>query len=187
MDYLPRLRPEFYQGDAVVHWTLTIAQHGTGWLDDHFHVSFRELLLHACVREGLVCPCYCLMPDHMHLIWMGLKPESDQRNGMSFLRTYSEPLLSPCRYQAQAHDHVLGDEERRRGSFARHCSYVLQNPVRAGLVTSSADWSCAGGIVPGYPKLHPRDEKYWEIFWKLYHQLRQFGAGTNRRLTRRST
>src|SRR5687768_834593 len=102
MNYLPRLAPEFYRGDAVVHWTLPIAQRGTGWLSETFHVRFRELLLHACLREQLVCPCYCLMPDHIHLLWMGLSAESDQRNGMSFFRTYSEPLLAPHHFQAQA-------------------------------------------------------------------------------------
>jgi hypothetical protein len=30
--YLPRLNREFYQGDAVVHWTLTIFDRKTGWL-----------------------------------------------------------------------------------------------------------------------------------------------------------
>ena len=31
---------------------------------------------------------YCLMPDHLHLVWMGLKLESDQLNGMAFLRKH---------------------------------------------------------------------------------------------------
>ena len=92
---LPRLPPEYYQGDAVVHWTLTVFDRATGWLSDSLHSRFRELMLHAAAREGLFCPTYCLMPDHIHLIWMGLRLESDQRNGMSFLRRYLEPVGSP--------------------------------------------------------------------------------------------
>ena len=97
--FLPRLAREFYQGDAVVHWTLTVFNHGTGWLNESFHWQFRELLLHAAAREGLLCPVYCLMPDHLHLVWMGLRADSDQKNGMAFLRTHLEPLLAPHRFQ----------------------------------------------------------------------------------------
>src|SRR5882724_2956730 len=99
--FLPRLTREFYQGDAVVQWTLTVFDRGTGWLNDSFHLAFRELLLHAVAREGLICPAYCLMPDHIHLMWMGLRGDTDQKNGMAFLRTRLERLLSPHKLQPQ--------------------------------------------------------------------------------------
>jgi len=34
---LPRLPKEYYQRDALVHWTLTIDERKTGWLNDTFH------------------------------------------------------------------------------------------------------------------------------------------------------
>ena len=80
--YLPRLRREFYQADAVVFWTMPIAHRAQGWLDATFHATFRELTLHAAAREGLLCPAYCLMPDHLHFVWMGLRLDTDQRNGI---------------------------------------------------------------------------------------------------------
>jgi len=86
--YLPRLSREHYQADAVVFWTLTVFDKAKGWLTPTFHQRFRELMFHAAAREGLVCPVYCLMPDHLHLVWMGLRLDSDQINGMAFLRTY---------------------------------------------------------------------------------------------------
>ena len=186
MNYLPRLAPEFYCGDAVVHWTLPIARREKGWLTETLHLQLRELVLHACVREQLVCPCYCLMPNHMHFLWMGLTADSDQRKAMVFFRTHSESLLAPCRYQAQAHDHVLGDEERKQGSFAAHCAYISQNPVRAGLVEVDEQWPFRGVVVPGYPKLNADSHEFWEIFWKLYYELRAPNAGSKRLLPRRS-
>jgi putative transposase len=48
--YLPRLPREYYQGDAVVHWTLPVAHRRSGWLDGRFHFAFRELLLHTAAR-----------------------------------------------------------------------------------------------------------------------------------------
>lgn len=76
--YLPRLRRECYQADAVIFWTMPISGRAQGWLNDRFHASFREMMLHTAAREGLLCPAYCLMPDHVHLVWMGLRRDTDQ-------------------------------------------------------------------------------------------------------------
>jgi REP element-mobilizing transposase RayT len=179
-------------------------------------------MLHAAAREGLFCPVYCLMPDHLHLVWMGLRLDSDQRNAMSFLRTYLEPALvhsqsvgddvrsrpvagdevtrrSPDRFlpnaehslrralqpsikfQPQPHDSVLREVEREHNAFAKVCFYILDNPVKAELVTKPEDWKFNGAIVPGYPTLHPLDEDFWEKFWKLYVKSRQSDAGNIKR------
>jgi putative transposase len=117
--YLPRLNRAAYQGRAVVHWTLTLESPGTGWLGSEILGAFRELMLHTAAREGLCCPAYCLMPDHIHLVWMGLRPTTDQRNAMAFLRTQLKRLIAPARFQRQAHDHVLRPGERRQGGLCR--------------------------------------------------------------------
>ncbi|HEY3762674.1 MAG TPA: hypothetical protein VGN23_13085 [Verrucomicrobiae bacterium] len=174
--YLPRLDPEFYRGDAAVHWSLTIFDRKTGWLDDLFHSRFRELMVHVAVREGLFCPAYCLMPDHLHLLWIGLRRDSDQMNGMSFLRTHLARLLSPHKFQPQAYDHVLRQEERKRNAFAKTCFYILANPVRDGLIKESERWPFCGAVIPGYPDLHPLDQDFWPLFWRLYTSSRASDA-----------
>ena len=75
--FLPLLPREYYQGDAVVHWTLSIRRRAKNWLSPDIHRQFRELMFHSAAREGLACPIYCLMPDHIHLVWMGLRRDSD--------------------------------------------------------------------------------------------------------------
>ena len=171
--WLPRLERHFYQADAVVHWTLSVADRATGWLSDPFHASFRELMLHAATREDLFCPAYCLMPDHIHFVWMGLRRDSDQLNAMAFLRTYLEPLLAPQKFQHQPYDHVLRQEERRQDAFATVCYYVLANPERKGLVKRWQEWPYGSAVVPGYPKLHPTEDDFWEKFWKLYYRFQE--------------
>jgi hypothetical protein len=178
--HLPRLAPEFYRGFAVVQWTITLKRRATGWLDGTFHAHFRELLLHAAAREGLLCPAYALMPDHLHLVWMGLRVASDQRNAMKFLRKHlAEELArrSPggveFELQKQPHDSVLREEDRRRGAFQKSCFYILDNPRRKDLVSHPRDWPYLGAVAPGYPFLHPLDEAFWEQFWKLYIQIRE--------------
>ena len=178
--HLPRLAPEFYRGFAVVHWTITLERRATGWLDELFHFHFRELLLHAAAREGLFCPVYCLMPDHAHLLWMGLRVESDQRNAMKFLRKHlaielarRSPTGVEFELQKQSHDNVLREKDRLRGAFEKICFYVLDNPRRKELVSHPREWPHLGAVVPCYPFLHPLAEDFWEQFWKLYQQHRE--------------
>ena len=138
-------------------------------------------MLHTAAREGLFCPTYCLMPDNLHLVWMGLRLDSDQLNGMTFLRTHLEPTLAPQCFQHQAHDHVLKQEERRRNAFAGVCNYILENPLRAGIVKDPVEWSFNGALVPGYPALHPFQEDFWRLLWKLYGHAKHSDASNIRR------
>lgn len=174
---LPRLSREYYQGDAVVHWTLPIAQRTVGWLTESFHARLRETMLHAAAREGLFCPAYCLMPDHLHLVWMGLRLDTDQRNGMKFLREHLGPALRPHRFQHLPHDHVLRQYERKRNALAKVCHYILENPFKSELIPHGEEWLFCGAVVPGYPTLHPLREDFWPKFWKLFLAARAPDAG----------
>lgn len=164
--HLPRLAPEFYRRFACVHWVMTVEDRATGWLDALFHARWREAMLHALVRYHLLCPVYCLMPDHVHFIWIGCSQESDQRAAALVFRRLTNGALIPQRWQLQAFDHVLRDEERKRGAFRAVCHYVMENPVRMNLVTKWAAYPYSGAIVPGLADLDPRREDFWEVLWK---------------------
>lgn len=174
---LPRLPREYYQADAAIFWTLTVFDRTKGWLTPSFHQRFRELMLHAATREGLLCPIYCLMPDHLHLVWMGLRRDTDQINGMAFLRSYLEPELSPAMFQPQPQDEVLREEQRKRNALTKVSFYIAANPSRAGLIAETATWPYTGCVVPGYPKLNPSGEDFWPKFWRIHGKLRQPDAG----------
>jgi len=167
--YLPRLAPGSYRAHAVVFWTHTVENRARGWLTPNLHHEFRELMLHAAFREHLLCPIYVLMPDHLHLVWMGLNPGSDQRRAASFLRARLESKLAPHRFQHQAHDHILRDSERKRSAFGAICTYVAANPVRARLVADPRAWPFQGCVVPGYPDLDPLAGDFWEKFWRIHN------------------
>jgi REP element-mobilizing transposase RayT len=180
MHHLPRLSREFYQAFAVVHWTITFEDRATGWLDELFHQYFRELLLHAAAREGLFCPTYCLMPDHIHLLWMGMKVSTDQIVAMKFLRQQLNAEVAKrsrpeklIKLQKQSHDHVLREQDRKRNAFAKICFYVLANPAENKLVVKAEDWPFHGAIVPGYPTFHPLEDNFWPLFWEQYERQRE--------------
>ncbi|MEI7938078.1 MAG: hypothetical protein WCK27_15425 [Verrucomicrobiota bacterium] len=55
--YLPRLRREFYQADAVVFWTLPVAHRARGWLSEFcprakWRSRRRQSAHSAAVRES---------------------------------------------------------------------------------------------------------------------------------------
>src|SRR5437899_1502731 len=152
-DYLKRLPAEFYRRQAYVHWSMTIQHRKTGWLVPIFYYKFREILTHTALRYGLCCPIYCCMPDHLHLLWMGILPTCDQRHAARFFRRQLNIPLAKLgvQLQKQPYDHVLHDDEHEGVSGTLTSSatevtssateevaeYIARNPERAGLVPAN--------------------------------------------------
>lgn len=178
-DHLPRLEDPCYCGTAVVQWTMTIRDRQTGWLDETFYCQFRELLAHSQFRYAIACPIFCLMPDHMHLIWMGIDAASDQKLAMRRLRTRCNTALNDRGFelQDQPYDHVLRDDERQEDALHGACEYIARNPERAGLieVDAYASYPYSGCLVPGYPELKPFVSDFWARFHRSVSWLRANG------------
>jgi putative transposase len=169
---LPRLHESNYQSDALVLWTHTTFDRRELQLSEKFHFTIRELILHTCVRESLLCPTYVIMPDHIHLIFLGAQPHSDQLNATRFFRTHLSRAIKPIRLQPQPHDHVFARQERTRNAFANTCNYILQNPVRAKRTDDPQNWPYTGALLPGYPHTNPFTSDYWPNFWKIFAKTR---------------
>ena len=104
------------------------------------------------------------MPDHLHLLCLGLDDKgSDQRVAIEFLRKHLRPHLAPADWQRQSFDHVMSEREREHDAFLTVAGYILDNPVRAGLVAERSAWPYSGCCVPGYPELDPHEAEYWEL------------------------
>ncbi|MDA7921517.1 hypothetical protein N9B73_07155 [Verrucomicrobiales bacterium] len=169
--HLQRLDDSAYEGFAQVHWTFSVKDRQTGWLDELFHLQFRVLLLHSLSRYEAVCPAYCLMPERLHLVIMGRSEECCQKNLVRFLRKHSNALLKAksCEWQKQAYDNVLREKDRERDAFAKVIGYLNENPVRAGYVELWKEWDFSGCMVPGYPELDPFSDDYWDRFWRIHY------------------
>lgn len=111
------------------------------------------------------------MPDHIHLILLGISDRSDQVPAVSFIRRHLTLHIAPAQWQSQAHDHVLTDEERQRNTFPRVAAYILENPVRKNLVQCPDDYPFRGCCLPGYPEFDLKMPEYWERFWRCYNYL----------------
>lgn len=178
-DHLRRLDAAAYRGHTVVHWTMAIRDRRSGWLDAKFYYHFRELLTHSLFRFAIACPIFCLMPDHMHLMCMGINDSSDQKRAMKHFRTRLNDSLQRIDFelQDQPYDHVLQPEERQEVSFIETCDYIARNPERAGLVPVDgfASYPYSGYLVPGYPELKPFQADFWTRFDRTVAYLRKNG------------
>jgi putative transposase len=181
-DYLRRLPAECYRGRAAVHWSMTIEDRKTGWLMPIFYYKFRELLTHAAFRYSFCCPIYCLMPDHIHMLWLGLTDRADQLLAARYVRRPLNRVLEKLgvRFQLQGYDHVLREDERQPDAFEAVVEYIARNPERAGLVSTDGfrSYPYTGCLVPGYPDLSPWQPGFWPLFWRLVTSLGRSGLFT---------
>ena len=90
---------------------------------------------------------YCVMPDHVHVVVAGRPGASRLTNvvkRMKQLSGYHAKMLTECAvWQTGYHDTVLRSFEATRNAIA----YVINNPVRAGLVANAADYEFIGSSV----------------------------------------
>lgn len=118
------------------------------WQRWHLPDVAKSLALESCIRaNGRKCQLYAavVMPDHVHLICLPLvddkgsisipeitrtiKSESAHRINMALSRTGRV-------WQDESFDHVLRGDE----SLRRKVQYILENPLRAGLVTPPEEY-----------------------------------------------
>jgi hypothetical protein len=121
------------------------------------------------------------MPDHIHLLWLGVSDHSDQLLACRHFRKHLNDVLarSQATTQKQAHDHVLKEQEREKDAFETVAEYIIRNPERAGLVPSDRfhEYPFTGTLVPGYPEFrNPWPPEFWDRFWRVYAYLRQSGC-----------
>ncbi len=166
---LKRLPPEYYRGEAWVHWVLTIDKRRTGWLDAKFLYRFRELLTHSAFRYQFACPIYTLMPDHMHLLWAGLSISADQLPAMKHFRKNMNDSLKRIgfEFQRQPYDHVLKEDELERSAIEDVAEYIARNPERKSLVgiDKFAEHPYTGCLLPGAPLVRLFGERGWDEVW----------------------
>ncbi len=179
-DHLKRLDPEAYRGQAVVHWTMAILDRRTGWLDGRFFYRFRELLTHSLFRYSIACPVFCLMPDHLHLLWMGINESSDQKLAMRHFRQRLNESMKRIDFelQDQPYEHVLQDNEKTEVALIATCDYIARNPERAGIIPHEgyATYPFTGCLIPGYPELRPFDADFWTRLSRIMSHFRKHGT-----------
>jgi putative transposase len=128
---------------------------GPRWLErqDLAKIVSEKILEMSTKRFKLFA--YCVMPNHVHLLLQDLIKEMAHHHGKSAKYSVTETLRllkgntarfcnqALCRsgqfWHAESYDHVVRTEEE----LERIIRYILNNPVRAGLVKEWKDWKFA--------------------------------------------
>lgn len=89
------------------------------------------------------------MPDHLHFFVMPSVREASLSKYLQAFRSLVTRQLRPMGFpyplwQREFFDHLLRADE----SYEQKWQYVLENPIRHGLVARAEDWSFQGEICP---------------------------------------
>lgn len=142
----PRLKFN-YQGEWAYALTVCCMGKQSKFIEDSVVQACIKFLKQACEKYKFEIWCYCFMPDHLHLLLRGGSLFSDlkkcielfkQLSGFWYKQTHRESL-----WQGSYYDQVIAREEKLE-PFVR---YILENPVRAGLVKDYRNYPFSGSLV----------------------------------------
>jgi REP element-mobilizing transposase RayT len=118
---------------------------------DAIYLDFEDGLLFLRLLRSVVehwlwsCHVLCLMPNHYHLILETTGPRLSagmhRLNGVYAERFNAKYRRSGHLFGDRFHTRIIEDEDHLYAAYR----YVLNNPVRAGLCKTAADWpwSCS--------------------------------------------
>lgn len=115
-------------------------------LNDALVTFCLEKLRAVAIKHKSGVLMYCFMTDHVHLLLFAAHPtfllafvrDFKQITGFMFKARTGRHL-----WQKSYHDHILRSDE----SVLRVAQYIAENPVRAGLVATAADYPYTGSFV----------------------------------------
>jgi REP element-mobilizing transposase RayT len=140
--------------------TLDQARTGPTWLKDNKVAAVVAGQLHALDDEAYKLDAYCVMSNHVHVVFMpflsgaSLYEDVDETGHLAFTGEYPglsqimHRLKGPSAREAnltlsrtgQFWEHESFDHVIRPGKLMRTVKYVLENPVKAGLVKDWREW-----------------------------------------------
>ena len=134
-------------------WLVTIGTHERGafFVDADLARIVANVILDRCAARGAVLDAYCLMPDHAHLLLQittcGLVDVIGDVKSNATRAWWRHGGTGPL-WQRRFHDRGI----RQPNDYERAAIYVLENPVRADLVSDWPDYPHLGGaMVDGQP------------------------------------
>ena len=140
-------------GEAFANWDsfLDNEKSGPRWLARADVAAIVGDVIRVWDRQEYELYAYCIMPNHVHAVLEPLRREVCLSQIMRSVkgRTARAANKALCRegafWQDETYDHVIRNNEE----FVRIIAYVLNNPVKAGLVGQWRDWPgtfCRDGL-----------------------------------------
>jgi putative transposase len=142
-----RLDPEIYRGKILVSFTLCIKNRKELFVSNDIFSRFESILLKELAEGDVSAQIYLFMPDHVHLILSGREENTDilkclnsYKKQTGFWLYKNKPSI---KWQKDYYDHILRKEE----DLETIIKYILNNPVRAGLVDNWKQYQFKGSTI----------------------------------------
>jgi putative transposase len=133
---------EIFNTSVIVYLTVCTKRRKPILADDKAHA----LLLEAWRAAGAwLVGRYVIMPDHLHLFCAPTEHDSlPITNWITFWKSYATRRWPNSGESPVWQRHFWDTQLRRSESYEQKWQYVVENPVRAGLVARSEDWPYQG-------------------------------------------
>ena len=142
-----RLPDECYRGELVVAFTANLKLHPQAPVTEDLFRPLAGFLEGECRRYGCSAEAYVLMPDHGHFLLRGDREDSDVLKAMRSFKHLSGYWFykndPQYRWQKDFYDHIVRTDEEKLIQIR----YILENPVKKGLVQSWKDYPFKGSMV----------------------------------------
>ncbi len=154
---------------------------GQVFFQEDDYALYRYLLGEAAKKAGAQIWCYCLMPNHVHVIIVPSDEDGLRRTFADAHRRYTGYVNARMRVTGHLWQGRFGSVVMDEQYLANAVRYVSLNPVRAGLARRAEDWpwSSAGAHFSGQDdelvRVAPVLERYGD-FAALLDQTQNGGA-----------
>lgn len=142
-----RLDADVYKGEKIISFTICIKERKKLFIEENVFSVFEKMLLQELKKFDCASYVYLFMPDHIHLIITGNNPNSEIKKCLDMYKQKTGYWLSlnypNVKWQKDYYDHILRSNE----NLDIHIKYILNNPVRAGLVEYWKQYKFKGSTI----------------------------------------
>ncbi|MGD8305223.1 MAG: transposase [Ignavibacteria bacterium] len=152
-----RLDPGIYIGERPITFTLCLKYRKSFITDIKRFSIFEEMLYNELNSFNCSAYVYLFMPDHVHMTLAGNKSDSNIKKCLGMFKQKTGYWLgknhSDFKWQKDYYDHILRSKE----NLDIHIKYILNNPVRTGLVEYWHQYLFKGSTIYNFNK--------WSKMW----------------------
>ncbi|MBI5651678.1 MAG: transposase [Chloroflexi bacterium] len=145
-----RLDPELYtHANRVYFMTVHAYMNQTPFVRADLNQLVLDVLCEEQTRQNCTVFTFCLMPNHLHFL---VSPGRDGISALTFTDQFKGKATNASwpvnwrgkLWQPRYYDHIVRTEE----DLQAISEYILNNPIRKGLVSNREDWQWGGQMNP---------------------------------------
>jgi putative transposase len=143
----PRIKGFEYKGSHAYFVTICTSNNRNVFISkEQFDLAFCHLN-ESAAQHSFNIYAYCFMPDHLHIL---LVPNNESASLAQFIKIFKQKSAFYYKqkygdklWQPSYHDHVL----RKAEDIKEISEYILNNPVRKGMVGDYRNYPYLGSMV----------------------------------------